>query len=85
MSLRSYGHKTNSYLALEADAILKNRTEDLEDSFRMLSILYARTDNAAAEKAKHHLAIALGELKAAIASSNSVYETLGEEEKRMRV
>lgn len=63
-------------MALEGSAILKNRTEDLREAFRMLSIVYHRTNNASAEKAKHYLAVALKELTIADEVADSIYETL---------
>ena len=80
--IRDYSHKTNEYLTLEGAAMLKNRIEDLREAFRMLNIVYHRTDNAAAEKAKHHLAAALAELTLADQAADSIYETLDKSEKK---
>jgi hypothetical protein len=81
----NYSHKSDKYLALEGSAMLKNRTEDLREAFTMLKILYHRTNNAAAEKAKHHLAVALSELDLADIAADSIYETLEKPEKRKLV
>ena len=83
--IRDYSHKTNEYLALEGAAMLKNRTEDLREAFRMLNAVYHRTDNAAAEKAKHHLAIALSELTLAGQAADSIYETLDKSESKKKL
>jgi hypothetical protein len=63
--MEDYSHKKSEYLALESTAIIKNHTEDLEKAFKMLQILYKRTDSPQAEQAKHYVASALGELKKA--------------------
>ncbi len=73
---RDYSHKTSKYLASEGSAILKSRTEDLREAFKMLNIVYHRTNNVSAEKAKHYLAFALRELTIADKIADSIYETL---------
>jgi hypothetical protein len=79
---KDYSHKTNEYLALEGAAMLKNHTEYLREAFKMLDTVYHKTNNAAAEKAKHHLAIALSELILANQAADSIYETLDKSESK---
>lgn len=58
-------HQRTEKLEYELPALIHNKISDIEEAFEMAKTLYKRTNNHRAENAKHHLALALGELRTA--------------------
>jgi len=62
------------FLENKLPASIHNHTYDIEKAFERSKTLYKRTNSPQAENVKHHLAIALGELKKASEWADAIKE-----------